>query len=260
MGLVRKIKKKLTRSRLARLPITALQKRLSERRGATGVCFHAISNEFKGYPYVTAPEVFEAQLDFLSETYEIRPVHEVASALMDAAFATTEKPMAFVCFDDAYRDNLYAATPLLEKYSVRATLFAPRDLVRRGGATHMTEAEIQQIAGHSLWTLGAHGITHNVLPAFSPEDIQRELTESQDWLSDLTGQVIDGFAYPQGQVCPVTVEMARQTYAFAVTTDQRLTDSYDPFQIRRYCPTKADDSVHTLAVALLLSPYEIGAE
>lgn len=258
MGLIHKVTEKLSRAWLARQSLSTLQQRLIQRGGATGLCYHAISEAYPSYPYVTSSAAFETHLAFLAETFEIRPVSDVAQALMSGSLSRAAKPLAFLCFDDAYRDNLYTATPLLEKLGIPATLFAPRDLVQRGGETHMTEAELKEIAAHPLWDLGAHGVTHNVLPAFNPGDIQAELRQSHDWLTDLIGAPILGFAYPQGQICPDTITFARELYTFAVTTDRRIGTGFDPMQIRRHCPVRQDGPVNALARALLLAPFENG--
>lgn len=256
MDLIGKITEKINRAWLACQPLSALQQQLIQRGGATGICYHAISEAYPGYPFVTSSAAFEAHLTFLAETFEIRLVSDVARALMEGPLPYAARPLAFLCFDDAYRDNLYTATPLLEKFRIPATLFAPRDLVRCGGETHMTEAELKEIAAHPLWELGAHGLTHNVLPAFSPADIRTELSQSHDWLGNLIGTPILGFAYPQGQICPNTIAIAREFYAFAVTTNRRIGTEFDPMQIRRHCPVRQDDPVKALARALLLAPFE----
>ena len=258
MGLMDQIGAKLTRAWLARQPITALAARLRARGGVTGLSYHAVSDGFDGYPFVTAPAAFEAHLAFLKETFDIRPLSAVVEALNKGLEPNSGKPLAFLSFDDAYLDTLSTAAPILERAGLPATLFAPRDLVEGPGTSHMTPADLREIAAHPLWEIGGHGLTHNVLPAFSPADIARELAGSKAWLEDLTGRSAPGFAYPQGAISAGVVAETGRHYRYAVSTDRRLGPAYDPLQIRRHCPTRADDPVAHLAQALVLAPFETG--
>lgn len=257
MGLINRISTQLSRRWLSHMPITVLQQRLSRRSGATGLCYHSISCDYPDYPYATTPDAFEEHLKFLSETFDIRPLRQVVDILTSEEPAGYGKSLAFISFDDAYRDNLYAATPILEKFDIPATLFAPRDLVRHDNTTHMSEEELKLIATHPLWDLGGHSLTHNPLAALTPEDMRHELAESQTWLEDLVCQPIDAFAYPLGSISDVVVEIAREYYSFAVSTDRSTCSTFDPLQIRRYCPTRHDNPAHALAQSLLLNPYEM---
>jgi peptidoglycan/xylan/chitin deacetylase (PgdA/CDA1 family) len=250
---------KLTRARLARQSLDQLQGRLIRRGGVTGLCYHAISDDFPAYPYTTTPETFDDHLAFLSETFDIQPLHQVVQTLRAGPIPATRKPLAFLSFDDAYRDNLHVATPLLERYGLHATLFAPRDLVVQNSATHMSLSELQQIAAHPLADVGSHGLTHNILPAFAPEDIQRELSESRAWLEAVIEGPVSGFAYPQGAISPKTIDLARDIYTLGVTTDRRIGAAFDLLQIRRHCPDRSHDPVKSLVQGLLLAPHEAGA-
>ena len=258
MGVVSKIATRITRQRLVRLSLPALQQRLQDRGGVTGLCYHAVSADYPEYAYTTSPNAFGDHLEFLAETFEILPLDVIVDLLLEGRTVDSGKPLAFLSFDDAYRNNLYTATPILEKFGLHATLFAPRDLVRGHNRTHMSEAELKEIAAHALWDLGGHSLTHNPLPALSPEDIRHELAESQSWLEDLTGQSITGFAYPLGAISNTVVESAREIYGFAASTDRSLAPKFDPLQIKRYCTVRSDDDLHTLAQSLLLGAHETG--
>ena len=168
--------------------------------------------------------------------------------------------MCVISFDDGYRDNWTLATPVLERHAVPATLFVPRDLIRGSGDTFMNEGELRELSRHSLWQVGAHGVTHSVLTGLLPADQRREMIDCNTWLTDLLGMPPAGFAYPLGQADEGTVGLAGEIYDHALRTDQRLGNRFDPWQIRRHCPTRAQDDPGALARALLSAPVENGLQ
>jgi peptidoglycan/xylan/chitin deacetylase (PgdA/CDA1 family) len=231
--------------------LEALQEKLGARRGVVILCYHALSDALDAYPYRTRATAFDAHLSFLNQVFDILPAVEAVEALKDGTAETRTRPIAVITFDDGYRDNWTDATPILEKHGTPGMLFASRDLIQRDGDTYMSEDELRQLAAHPLWQVGAHGVSHNVLPGFLPVDQEREMTDCNAWLSDLLGAPPVGFAYPQGQISETTVALARRHYDFAFSTDQRLSNGFDAYQIRRHCPVQAEDDVRVLARALV---------
>ena len=53
------------------------------------------------------------------------------------------------------------------------------------------------------------------------------------------------------------VNETRLHFDYACATDRSVTAIPDPFQIRRYCPVRADDNLETFARAVLMGPFEI---
>lgn len=256
MGLGGRIHRRFMREWLARMPEDALRARLTSRRGIVFLCYHSIGTELSDYAWRTAPEAFAQHLKILGDLFDILALDDAMERL--TANDSDLRPAAVITFDDGFRDNLTQATPILETANLPATLFAPRDLIRRGGATHMTEHELIELSHHKLWSLGAHGVTHNMLPGLVPADQRRELKESRDWLSDLTGIRPRAVAYPQGAICPSSVALARNNYEWGCSTDRRLRTSFDPLQVRRFCPTYAEDDPAAFLRALLTTPAEDG--
>lgn len=254
MSLARAVTRRLAAARLARMPLEAVTQKLAERPGAVILCYHAIGSDLPGYPFRTAPDALTAQIAFLKDHYEILDLDTLLARLGSGI----DSPVAALTFDDGFADNLTTATPILEKADAPATLFAPRDLIRAGGTTHMDEAGLREIARHPLWSVGAHGVTHNVLPGFLPEDQRREMEDCRDWLADLLGTPPRHFAYPQGAIDATSVTFAARLFEAAFTTDRRLSAGFDRAQIRRVCPTRAHDDTATFARALLAAPVETG--
>ena len=253
-----RINRRARRAWLERLPLSAVARRLSARRGVAGLCYHSLSPELDDYRWRTRAEAFDGHLAFLKDIFEIVTAAEAVAALGAGDLAGRERPLAVICFDDGYRDNWTVATAILERHGVPATLFAARDLIVRPNATYMDPADLAELARHPLWQVDAHGVTHNVLPGFLPGDQLAEMRDCADWLAELTGSAPRGFAYPQGQLGPGAVAHARSLFDYAFATDVRTGPGFDPFQIRRYCPVQADDRVEVLARSLLEVPFEDG--
>lgn len=258
MSLAEAIRRRLTAAHHARLGPDAIAHRLAQRRGALILCYHSVSHALAGYDYATAPDAFRSHLGFLKQVFELLPLRTALDRMTSGELAGDTRPVAVLTFDDGFRDNLSTVTPILEAEDVPATLFAPRDLIRRGGSTHMTEDDLKALADHPLWEIGAHGVTHNVLTSFTPEDRRRELSECRDWLSDLLGRAPAGFAYPLGrcnaEVCADTATL----YDHALATGTRPGARFDRFAIRRLCPSSAEDPTEAFARALLTAPMEDG--
>lgn len=258
MSLINKIGRKLKRTWLEKQSLDSLQTKLARRKGALGLCYHTLDLELADYPYRTSPAAFDDHLHFLREIFDIVPVAEAVQLMRDGSLPDRERPIAFICFDDGYRDNWTVATGVLERHDVSACLFAARDLIRKGGSTHLNEADLIDLARHPLWQVESHAVTHNVLTGYRRPEQIAELRDCKDWLRELLGEDSSGFAYPQGQLSADIVELTRQYFEFALTTDVRLGDRFDRFQIRRHCPVYLEDSIEEFARSLIYAPMENG--
>ena len=242
MSITGRVAGRLRRAWLERLPVARLKGMLEKRRGAVVLCYHSLSPELGQYAYRTSAAAFDGHMALLRELFDILPVDEAVTALEAGALAGRSRPVAAVCFDDGYRDNWELATPILERHGIPATLYAARSLIREGGDTFLSEAELCQLAGHPLWQVGAHGLTHSVMGGLLPGCQRREMEDSRNWLADLLGTAPEGFAYPLGDITPSAVESARAIYDHALSTDRCLASGFDRFQVRRACLRMQDDS------------------
>jgi peptidoglycan/xylan/chitin deacetylase (PgdA/CDA1 family) len=152
--------------------------------------YHTI-DEVKGQPVcpeMISPERFEQQLRWLSRRRRVTPLIETLSSKQNLVALT---------FDDGYRDNLTAALPLLEKYSMPATIFMVAGFVDRD--RYLSAAELRELAKHPLITIGSHGLWHRNFNELAEKEARLELTESRRALEGITGEKITLMAWPYGE-------------------------------------------------------------
>lgn len=176
-----------------------------------------------------APERFEQQLRYLTE-------HGWRFAFLSelADLRDTSKTVVLT-FDDGFRDNYLAAHPLLVKYGAKATLFLVVDRFDRDWSTakkahhdsgelmgeeKLSDAELRKMLDSGLWELGAHTLTHALLPDLSDAERQHEVAESKTAIEARFDTEVTSFAYPFGVYTEDEVAAVDQAgYRFAVTTD-----------------------------------------
>lgn len=92
-------------------------------------------------------------------------------------------------------------------------------------------------AGHEI---GAHTLTHPILPALDAQELTRELQDSKRQIEDWIDDAVDGFAYPNGDhseaVC-AAVEQAGHDYA-CTTTPGLNVGAFDRYRIARLDVTR----------------------
>ncbi|MFN0115815.1 MAG: glycosyltransferase [Paracoccaceae bacterium] len=155
--------------------------------------------------YATTPAAFGAQMEWLrSEGYAAITAEDFASAIWQGA-PLPERPVV-VSFDDAYRDNLAHAVPVLKRLEMTATIFVPTGHV--GGAAAwdtlfgppaplMTWEELALVRDAGLG-LSSHGVSHRPMTALTLDELKDEAQRSHDALRERLGVGSATFAYPYG--------------------------------------------------------------
>ena len=176
-----------------------------------------------------APERFEQQLRYLAE-------HGWRFAfLSELADLTDTSKTVVLTFDDGFRDNYLAAHPLLAKYGAKATLFLVVDRFDRDWSTtkkahhdsgellreeKLSDAELRAMLDSGLWELGAHTLTHALLPDLSESERRHEVAEAKAAIEARFDTDVTAFAYPFGIYTEDEVAAVDEAgYRFAVTTD-----------------------------------------
>lgn len=112
----------------------------------------------------------------------------------------------------------------------------------RASHRSMTREEALRLAGMPGVQIGAHSVTHAVLPALAPEMQSAEIRDSKGQLEELLGRPVTGFAYPFGDYSPATAELVRQAgFEWACTTESGGVNRHtDPFRMPRMAVEDCD--------------------
>ena len=123
-----------------------------------------------------------------------------------------------ITFDDGYVDTGELAAPALRRKKMSATVFVVTGAV---GADNGWE-HAAPLGGRSLlsWdalralredgmTIGAHTMSHSLLPELSKQGAEREVVGSRARLEQELGEPIRHFAYPHGRTSSEVMELVR---------------------------------------------------
>ncbi|MDO9713580.1 polysaccharide deacetylase family protein [Paracraurococcus lichenis] len=100
----------------------------------------------------------------------------------------------------------------------------------------MTADEVPELLAGGMIELGAHTVTHPLLPLLTPRSRAREIRASKAACEALTGSAVEGFAYPYGGTDPETAALVRDSgFTWACSTRNGGVDRYsgDRFDLPR---------------------------
>jgi peptidoglycan/xylan/chitin deacetylase (PgdA/CDA1 family) len=154
--------------------------------------------------------------------------------------AKPPRKLCAITFDDGSADNAHVLRDLLEELDVPATIYIcpgllgdPHPfLLDQAGIRLMNLRELQSVAAHPLFEIGAHTNTHVNISRATREEAYKEMVESKAALEEYTGAIVPTFAYPAGgfsQACPAAAEQAG--FVAAVTCGKL--GSWRPYELRR---------------------------
>jgi peptidoglycan/xylan/chitin deacetylase (PgdA/CDA1 family) len=136
----------------------------------------------------------------------------------------------YVCitFDDAYRDVLENAMPVLEELRFPVTIFVPTGIVD-GTASYywfarppaaLSWAELDELVSGGLVDAQAHSRTHPWLPSLDVDAARDEIAGSKLDLERRLGRPVTSFCFPAGVHGDREIELVRAAgFRAAVTTD-----------------------------------------
>lgn len=169
------------------------------------------------------PARFAAQMAWLARR-GLRGV--CAGTLMEARRAGNDANLVGLTFDDGYAAVIEHAVPVLRFLGFTATMFVLPG--RLGGINDwddgtpwplVSAAQVRELAGAGM-EIGSHSATHPRLAGADKNVLDAEVAGSRAALADLTGQPVNGFAYPYGSVDRAVrdaIVQAGYGYACAVT-------------------------------------------
>jgi peptidoglycan/xylan/chitin deacetylase (PgdA/CDA1 family) len=169
----------------------------------------------------------------------------VAEFARRAAGGPPPAGLAAVSFDDAMRNNLTTAMPILRALEIPATVYVPTGWLGGespwigpcGDRAILTGEQVQALS-QAGWEIGAHTITHADLSLLSYEECRREIEGSCQALRELTGTSVRTFAYPFGHYGEAAIAATRDAGLLAaVTTGSGI---WDPYELTRAMVGAAD--------------------
>jgi peptidoglycan/xylan/chitin deacetylase (PgdA/CDA1 family) len=177
-----------------------------------------------GYKLSVAPEVFQAQMDWLY----LHGYHPVNFNQVRAYFAGVEplpaKPVV-ITLDDGYRDLYTAAYPILKAHGFTAVAYIVSSFVDQ--SPYVTKAQVLEMDRGGI-EIASHTVHHANLAGMSFGGAMNELVQSKQWLEQLVGHPVVDFAYPSGKFTPQTmVAVEHAGYSTAVTEQVSITHSMD---------------------------------
>lgn len=188
--------------------------------------YHHLSEDVTNSEMVS-PEQFEAQIRALSEAGYTGVSFDELQAYVLRGEPLPEKPVV-ITFDDGYLSNYTLAYPILQKYGMKATIFAigvsfGKDHYKdtdyamtphfgAAEAKEMTDSGLISIQSHTYdmhqwppYEDGSAAVRENILPLAGESEeayvqaLTDDFTKSRAQLEAATGQPVDVLAYPAGQ-------------------------------------------------------------
>lgn len=221
---------------------------------AVFLCYHSIAKDGPAWTSVGA-ETFERQLDVL------RRLGYRAGRQADLARLLTgrrpEQPLAFLSFDDGYRDNHTAALPVLQAAGWTGMVFLLPPAVDTGGPfgwpevanrrqehpevmRSLTWSQVEEMAEAGI-EFGSHTNTHRLLPQLSDDELREELFESRRRIVDRLGSCA-ALAYPFGAWSPrVEQAAAAAGFTYGFTLPDRTQRRVSALTIPRIAIDHRDD-------------------
>lgn len=147
-------------------------------------------------------------------------------------FGPRTKNSVILTFDDGYEDNYTYMFPLAKKYNVKVTVFMIGYKIDKPG--YLSKEQIKEMSDSGLVQFGSHTLDHPSLTGLSEKNL-REQFEGTNWLiSEITGNPVRTIAYPSGDYDETVMDIAREYYDFAYTTDDDRYFGQDAMMLPRY--------------------------
>lgn len=211
--------------------------------GPRVLIYHQVGAELGRQMEVTTRN-FRRQLDWLSRNRQVVD--------LETAIAQWQEPgsdhLAVLTFDDGYRDTYETAFPLLSELGLPFTLYLATEPVETGiplgpseGAPPLTWDQISDMIGSGLVTVGAHTHRHVDLRYLAANEIEMELTRSDELIESRLGIQPVHFAYPWGYWSAEAEPFVRRRYRSAVLGGTpRPQSAPDPLRLHRYPVQRSD--------------------
>lgn len=186
--------------------------------------YHAIGDRLS--PISITAATFAAQIRALAEAGWTALTLPRATNLLHQDKRLPRRAVALT-FDDGFRSTVTTALPVLRAHGYVATVFPVVDYLGHDNAwpgqwpalptlplLGWSDLETLVSAG---WAIGAHTLTHPMLPSLAADQAENEIVASGDALRRL-GVPVETFAYPYGASSTLTRAIVARHYRAACGT------------------------------------------
>ena len=142
----------------------------------------------------------DSQLSYLFEkgykTYHFRELEQFGR--------NSSKKNIIITFDDAYISHLQYVVPLLEKYQLKATFFAPLDFLGKTDSWNTSSLDIMTVEqlkslNPKIVELGFHSFYHKKYTELSNAEIEADTRRCMEYVSENELNFSPVLAYPYGK-------------------------------------------------------------
>jgi len=169
------------------------------RSGLRVLLYHSVSSGVKFDPrglFTINPQIFENQMRILANSKFISLV-----SLSDCLKPISNNSLTVaVTFDDGYKDNLYAAASIMQKFRIPFTVFVSTAFIQNKTPDFLTPEELRELSMLPGVSIGSHGATHTHFTKLNESELRDELISSKRYLEDITGKEVMAISYPHGAV------------------------------------------------------------
>ena len=190
----------------------------------TILTYHSISDNRDHY--TIGPKAFARQIECVLKNYNVVRLKDIRTA-----FSNGKHRSVILTFDDAYRDFIEAAYPVLKGHSVPCTVFAPSGLLGKENewdSSHranylkkriLSSDQLVELNSEGLVDFGSHSVDHKSMSHLSIAEMRKQALESANTLENLLDRRITMFSYPYGHFSATTTRVLLEAkYEIAVTT------------------------------------------
>jgi peptidoglycan/xylan/chitin deacetylase (PgdA/CDA1 family) len=218
--------------------------------------YHRIDRITPDLPSLTraltvSPAVFSQQMGWI-ESHGYHTITQLQ--LWDALMHGRPLPAhpVLVTFDDAYRDVVAYAAPVLRHEHEHATAYVITDRLSHGRRSPWMLWTQLRLLERDGFDIGSHTVSHADLVAVGPTEARLQLRSSRFALQNFLDHPVQWLAYPYGRVDLAVEQLAQAAgYVLAVTTQGGLVQRADePLLLRRY---EITDTTGVRGLAALLA-------
>lgn len=176
--------------------------------------YHSVT-AYADDPYLVTvdPDRFDRQLRWL----RARGLRGVSMReLLASSGRERARGLVGLTFDDGYVDFAENVVPALLRHGCTATVFVIAG--RLGGSNEwdprgprkqlMTADDVRRVARAGM-EVGSHGLRHRRLSPLRDAALRAEVRDSREALAEITGEQVDGFCYPYGDLDTAVLDGVR---------------------------------------------------